>query len=69
MFQRKSALFMLLESMGINIDPAEVMTKYEQAKDIMPKLADFVNTLDGRLERLEKRLDEIQEALNVPSNR
>lgn len=56
MFQRKSALQHLLAAMGIEIDPAELMQKYEQAKDIMPKLAAFVDTLDGRLKRIEEKL-------------
>ena len=53
---RKSGLQMLLSSMGIEIDPAEVMAKYNQAKDIMPQLAAFVQTLDGRLKRIEEKL-------------
>ena len=57
MFQRKSALQHLLAAMGIEINPAELMQKYEQAKDIMPKLAAFVDTLDSRLKRIEEKLD------------
>lgn len=53
---RKSGLQMLLGSMGIEIDPAEIMAKYNQAKDIMPKLAEFVGQLDARLARIEERL-------------
>lgn len=53
---RQSGIQMLLSSMGINIDPAEVMQKYNEAKDIMPKLATFVTQLDARLQRIEERL-------------
>ena len=53
---RKSGLQMLLSSMGIEIDPAEIMQKYNEAKDIMSNLAAFVNTLDARLARIEKHL-------------
>ena len=53
---RKSWLQMLLSSMCIEINPAEVMAKYNEAKDIMPKLAVFVNTLDARLKRIEDKL-------------
>lgn len=59
MFARKSGLQMLLSSMGVEIDPAEIMSKYNEAKDIMPKLAAFVNTLDERLKRIETQLEGI----------
>lgn len=48
---------MLLGSMGIDINPDELMAKYHEAKDIMPKLAAFVTTLDARLARIEERLN------------
>lgn len=48
---------MLLGSMGIDINPDELMTKYHEAKDIMPKLAAFVSQLDARLARIEERLN------------
>lgn len=53
---RKTGLQMLLASMGIEINPEELMTKYNEAKEIMPKLADFVTKLDARLARIEERL-------------
>ena len=53
---RKSGLQMLLSSMGIDINPEEIMQKYNEAKDIMPKLAAFVTQLDARLARIEERL-------------
>ena len=49
---------MLLSSMGIDINPEEIMQKYNEAKDIMPKLAAFVTQLDARLARIEERLRE-----------
>ena len=51
---RKSGLQLLLSSMGLDINPEELKQKYEQAKDIMPKLAEFVNKLDERLARIEE---------------
>lgn len=48
---------MLLSSMGIEINPEELMQKYNEAKEIMPKLADFVTKLDARLARIEERLN------------
>lgn len=53
---RKTGLQMLLSQMGIEIDPQEIMAKYNEAKNIMPKLAVFVDQLDGRLKRIEERL-------------
>lgn len=51
---RKSGLQLLLSSMGLDINPEELKAKYEQAKDIMPKLAEFVNRLDERLAKIEE---------------
>lgn len=45
---------MLLSQLGIEIDPQEIMTKYNEAKEIMPKLAVFVQQLDERLKRIEE---------------
>lgn len=53
---RKTGLQMLLSSMGLEIDPQEIQQKYNEAKDIMPKLAAFVTQLDDRLARIEERL-------------
>lgn len=63
MFERKSALQHLLSSMGIDIKPEELMQKYNEAKEIMPKLAVFVNGLDERLKRMEEKQDAILQAI------
>lgn len=53
---RKGTLAMALSALGIDIDAEEIQRKYTEAKDIMPKLAAFVNTLDARLSAIEERL-------------
>ena len=65
---RKTGLQMLLSSMGIEIDPEEVKAKYEQAKEIMPKLALFVQTLDDRLARIEETQSFIVEHIKKGEN-
>lgn len=47
---------MALSALGIDIDPDELKQKYNEAKDIMPRVASFVTTLDARLSRIEERL-------------
>lgn len=61
---RKTGLQMLLSSMGIEIEPEELTRKYNEAKDIVPKLAAFVTQLDERLKRIEEKLDAIDTRRN-----
>lgn len=63
---RKTGLQMLLSQLGIEIDPQEIMTKYNEAKEIMPKLAVFVNQLDARLARIEERLGTVSNCQHEP---
>lgn len=46
-------LQLLLQSLGIKIDPAQIEAAFQQGKDALPKLAKEFETLNARLARIE----------------
>ena len=54
-----TGLHMMLQSFGIKIDPKEIETAFDKAKNALPELAQSFNRMDARLARIEQ-------ALNLP---
>ena len=57
---------LVLEALGIQIDPVEIEEKWEQAKDALPKLALAFQTMEERQARLEEKVDRILASLASP---
>jgi hypothetical protein len=51
------ALKLLLDSMGVKINPEEIETAWTQSKDALPKLAAAFDEMNARLARVEKKVD------------
>lgn len=47
----------LLQSLGIKIDPAEIERAFAEGKEILPKLAKSFEDLVARQQRIEEKLD------------
>jgi hypothetical protein len=43
----------LLQSFGINIDPAQIELAFQQGKDSLPKIAQAFDELNARMQRME----------------
>jgi len=52
-------LQILLQSLGIKIDPKEVEQAWEQSKDALPKIAKAFDELNERMKRIEEKQDEL----------
>jgi hypothetical protein len=53
------AIKVILETLGVKIEPEEIEKAWEQSKDALPKLAVAFDDLNKRLERVEIKLDEV----------
>lgn len=51
------ALKLLLDSMGVKINPEEIETAWMQSKNALPKLAAAFDELNARLDSVEKKVD------------
>jgi hypothetical protein len=47
----------LLQSFGIEIDPAQIQTAFEQGKDALPRIAASFDDLNSRMGRIEAKLE------------
>lgn len=50
-------LQLLLQSLGIKIEPAQVEAAFQRGKDALPKIAASFDDLNARLLRIETKLD------------
>lgn len=50
---------LLLQSMGIKIDPAEIEQAWDKSKNALPELAKAFDAMDKRQARLEEKMDEL----------
>lgn len=50
-------LKLLLDSLGIKIDPTEIETAWNQTKDALPRLAKSFDELAARQKSIESKLD------------
>lgn len=57
------ALQLVLQSLGIKIDPAEIESAFKQGKDALPRIAATVESFDKRLTGLEATMKEILEVM------
>lgn len=48
---------MLLESFGIKIEPKEIETAWDRAKDALPRLAAAFDEINATQKRIEAKLD------------
>lgn len=54
-----TGLQMLLKSMGVQVDPAEIQQIIEQAKIAIPAIVRTVSDMAARQQRIEEKLDVI----------
>jgi hypothetical protein len=47
----------LLQSFGINIDPAQIELAFQQGKDSLPKIAQAFDELNSRMSRIEAKME------------
>jgi hypothetical protein len=47
----------LLQSFGINIDPAQIELAFQQGQDSLPKIAAAFDELNSRMTRMEGKLE------------
>jgi len=52
-------ILILLQSLGIKIEPAEIERAFSEGKDILPKLAASFEELSARQKRIEEKLDRL----------
>jgi hypothetical protein len=52
-------ILILLQSLGIKIEPAEIERAFAEGKDILPKLAASFEELSARQKRIEEKLDRL----------
>jgi hypothetical protein len=50
-------LQLLLNSMGVQIDPAQIQEAFERGKDALPKLSAAFDEMTARISRLEGKID------------
>jgi hypothetical protein len=55
----------LLQSLGINIDPAQIEQAFQQGKDALPKLAKEFEVFNARLARMEATHDAMNSKLEL----
>lgn len=60
------AVKLILESMGVSIDPNEIETAWANAKDALPKLAAAFEEMNQRQERLEQKMDRLLALVETP---
>jgi hypothetical protein len=58
-------LQLLLLSMGLKVEPAEIEAAWERSKDALPQLAKAFDELNAGLIRVEEKLDKI---LSTPAH-
>lgn len=68
-----TGLALLLKSMGLEIDPDEIMKGYESLKTGLPEFAlslqRKVSEIDSRLQSIEQKLDTLLESQHGPDER
>jgi hypothetical protein len=49
-----TGLSMMLKSLGVNINPAEIETAFQQVKEAIPAMVGKIQEMDARLQRIEE---------------
>jgi proteasome assembly chaperone (PAC2) family protein len=52
-------LQILLQSLGIKIDPAQIESAFAEGKEILPRLAKSFEEMSARQQRIEEKLDRL----------
>jgi len=52
-------LNIILQSLGIKIDPSEIEEAFNRSKDALPELARAFNLIEKRQQMIEEKLDQI----------
>ena len=58
-------LKLLLDSLGIKINPTEIETAWNETKTVLPKLARAFDEMNERQKKIEAQLERIENSLKV----